>query len=45
MIVAAADCAGRSEVTLDMSAASKGLYIVSAVSLTGSKSTFKIIKK
>lgn len=38
-------CNGETEVNVDMSSASSGVYIVMAVTESGSKSTFKLIKK
>ena len=43
--VASVQNSGRSEISIDMTGANGGIYIVSVVSESGSKSTFKLIKK
>lgn len=43
--VASVQNPGSAEISVDMSGASAGIYIVSVISESGSKSTFKLIKK
>ncbi|MDE5887895.1 MAG: T9SS type A sorting domain-containing protein [Muribaculaceae bacterium] len=42
---AVVNCNGACEVEVDMSGVSAGLYVLTAISQSGSKSTFKVIKK